>query len=110
MLLRSLRDLLVCSVTIREGQILTSHSYFPSLPQKGLDEEPSMENLWQQIFSAFIGFYYLDAPEKIPALIITNHPVDDQKTLQDALSQQRGKLCRLQVNPVVLNHVGWILH
>lgn len=86
-------------VTIRDGQILSSRSYFPSLPQYGLDEELSMETLWQQIFSAFIGFYYLDASEKIPALIITNHPVDNQKTLQEALSQQRGKSCKLQVNP-----------
>lgn len=86
-------------VTIRDGLIVASHNYFPSVPQKGLDEEFSMETLWQQIFGAFIGFYYLEDPEKIPALIITNHKVADQKAFQDALSQQRGNLCKLQINP-----------
>lgn len=86
-------------VTIREGQVLVSQSYFPSVPQTEFAEEPSMEDLWRQTFAAFIGFYYLDAPEKIPALIITNHSLDDHQSLQEALSQQRGKLCKIQVNP-----------
>jgi excinuclease ABC subunit C len=86
-------------VTIREGQVLASHSYFPSVPHKGLDDELSLDDLWQQTFAAFIGFYYLDAPEKIPALILTNHAVVSHQSSQDALSQQRGKLCKIQVNP-----------
>lgn len=86
-------------VTIREGQVLASRSYFPSVPQKGPDAELGMEDLWQQTFEAFIGFYYLDTPEKIPALIITNHALLDHQSLQEALSQQRGKTCKIQVNP-----------
>lgn len=86
-------------VTIREGQVLASHSYFPSIPQKGLDEELSMEDLWRQTFAAFVGFYYLDAPEKIPALIITNQKSPDHHSLQEALSQQRGKSCTIQSKP-----------
>lgn len=89
----------VMCVTIREGQVLTSKNYFPSLPQQGLDEDFEEDNLWQQIFAAFVGFYYLDAPEKIPAVIITNHQLQDRKTLENALSQQRGKLCQIKVNP-----------
>ncbi|AWN75206.1 TPA: excinuclease ABC subunit UvrC [Legionella anisa] len=86
-------------VTIREGQVLASHSYFPSVPQKGLEDELSMEDLWQQTFDAFVGFYYLDTPEKIPALIITNHDLLDHQSLHEALSQRRGKSCKIQVNP-----------
>lgn len=85
-------------VTIREGQVLASRSYFPTVP-KGLDEDLNIEDLWQQTFTAFVGFYYLDAPEKIPELIITNHKLQDHHSLQDALSQQRGKSCKIQVNP-----------
>lgn len=86
-------------VTIREGQVLASRSYFPSVPQKGLEDELNIDDLWQQTFDAFIGFYYLDVPEKIPALIITNHDLVDHQSLEEVLSQQRGKLCKIQVNP-----------
>ncbi|MGL5741631.1 MAG: excinuclease ABC subunit UvrC [Legionella sp.] len=86
-------------VTIREGQVVASHSYFPSVPQTGLDEDRSVDNLWQQIFAAFIGFYYLDTPEKIPALIITNHDLYDHNSLEESLTRQRGKSCKIQINP-----------
>lgn len=86
-------------VTIREGQVLASHSYFPSVPQKGLEDELDLEDLWQQTFDAFVGFYYLDSPEKIPALIITNHELVDHQSLEEILSEQRGKMCKIQVNP-----------
>lgn len=86
-------------VTVREGQVLASQSFFPSVPQKGFAEELSMSDLWQQTFDAFIGFYYLDTPERIPPLIITNHPLPDHQSLQEALTQQRGKSCKIQINP-----------
>jgi len=86
-------------VTIREGQVLASQCFFPSVPQKGLIEEVSMDDLWQQTFAAFIGYYYLDAPDRIPALIITDKLLTDHQSLQEALSQQRGKACKIQVNP-----------
>lgn len=86
-------------VTIREGQVLASNSFFPTVPYKALDETQESEELWQQTFEAFIGFYYLDTPERIPALIITNQDLKDHHALEDALSQQRGKSCKIQVNP-----------
>lgn len=86
-------------VTIREGQVIASHSFFPTVPFKGFDEELDNEELWQQTFEAFIGFYYLDNPDRIPKLIITNQSVVDHSTFEEALSQQRGKSCKLQVNP-----------
>ena len=86
-------------VTIREGQVLASQSFFPSVPQKGLDEELSIDDLWQQTFDAFIGFYYLDSPDRIPPLILTNHNLPAHQSLQEVLSEQLGKSCKIQVNP-----------
>ncbi len=85
--------------TIREGQVLSSTCYFPAIPSHSFDDESEMDELWQETFSAFISFYYLDNLERIPELIITNHAVADKQTLEQALSQQRGKLCKIQINP-----------
>jgi excinuclease ABC subunit C len=86
-------------VTIREGEVLASHSFFPTMPHKGFDEELGTEHLWQHTFEAFIGFYYLDSIERIPALIIINQSVIDHHALEDALSQKRGKSCKILVKP-----------
>lgn len=85
-------------VTIREGEVLASQRFFPSVPNQGLDSESSMEHIWQQTFEAFIGFYYLDNPERIPALIITHQPLIDQLALTEVLCQRRGKSCVIQCN------------
>ena len=86
-------------VSIRDGQVLASHSYFPVMPVNSFEEEVSRDNLWQQTFTAFISFHYLGHAEKIPALLITNHEVRDKQALEQALTQQRGKSCLIQVNP-----------
>lgn len=84
-------------ITIREGQVIASQNFFPSVPDNGLDMK--VDDLWQQTFEAFIGFYYLDNPERIPGLLITNQPLDDHTSLEEALSQRRGKACKIQINP-----------
>lgn len=87
-------------VTIRDGQVLASHNFFPSVPQRRFeDETEDYESAWQQTFEAFISFYYLDNPERIPALILTHHKLDDHEALEDALSLKRDKSCKIQVNP-----------
>lgn len=86
-------------VTVREGQVLSSRNFFPTVPHIGFEEESKSEDLWQKTFEAFIGFYYLDTPERIPALIITNQKLVDHCSLEEVLSQQRGKACKIQVNP-----------
>ncbi|KTD37494.1 excinuclease ABC subunit C [Legionella moravica] len=86
-------------VTIREGQVLASRSFFPSVPHKGLNEELDVEDLWQQTFEAFVGFYYLDSIDRIPALIITNKTLSDHHSLEEALTEKRGKACTIQINP-----------
>lgn len=86
-------------VTIREGQVLASRSFFPKVPAVNLEDEGNRDILWQQTFEAFIGFYYLESTERIPGLILTNHSVQELSLFEDSLSQQRGKACKIQVNP-----------
>ncbi len=86
-------------VTVREGQVLASRNFFPSVPDNGFDEESNSDALWQQTFEAFVGFYYLDNGERIPELILTNQALADHKVLEEALSEKRGKSCKIQINP-----------
>lgn len=84
-------------VTIREGQVIANQHFFPSVP--ALDEASENDSLWQQTFDAFVSFYYFDTPERIPALILTNQAVADQKSLEEILTKQRGKTCSLSIKP-----------
>lgn len=89
-------------VTIRDGQVLNSQAFFPSVPKGELVEDIS--DLWQQSFEAFIGFYYLDNPERIPPLIVTNHRLQDHQVLEELLTQtcvapRPNQPCKIQVNP-----------
>jgi len=86
-------------VTVRDGEVLASQSFFPIVPEQSLESEQNLESLWQQVFAAFIAYYYLDIPDRIPALILTNHPVDDSDVLQTTLSLLRGKSCQIQTKP-----------
>ena len=85
-------------VSIREGQVLSSTSFFPVVPELGFSDL-SVDELWEQTFSAFIGFHYLDHPEIIPAFLITHHAIKHKKALENALTQQRGTSCTIQTAP-----------
>ena len=87
-------------VTVRDGQVIASKNYFPSVPKQMFDEsDASEESLWQQVFEAFIAHYYLDTPERIPAQIISHQKVTDQVTIEAMLGELRGKKCQIQINP-----------
>jgi excinuclease ABC subunit C len=86
-------------VTVRDGQILANQSYFPSVPEQMFAEVAAEDELWQQVFSAFVAYFYMDTPERIPALILTDRTLADQETLQDMLTRLRGKQCRIQSTP-----------
>lgn len=87
-------------VTVRDGHVLTSQNFFPSVPRQGFAEtENDGQNLWQEVFTAFISFYYIDTPERIPALIISHHAVPERETLEQLLSELRGKNCQIQIQP-----------
>ncbi len=85
-------------VTVRDGEVLASQCFFPSVPQLSLDETDE-KSLWQHVFATFIAYYYIDTPERTPALILTNHDVDDRIALQTILSDLRGKSCQIQSKP-----------
>ncbi|AHE66395.1 excinuclease ABC subunit UvrC [Legionella oakridgensis] len=86
-------------VTVRDGQVMGNQSFFPSVPAEALEEDDGEASVWQQVFAAFIGYFYVDSPERIPPLILTNHPIEDQQALQATLSSLRGKTCRIQTKP-----------
>lgn len=91
-------------VTVRDGHVLASQSFFPSVPQSDLAEG---DDLWQQVFEAFISFYYLDRPERIPPLILTHQSMADLVILQEMLGKLRGKICQIQVKPRGIK-AGWL--
>jgi excinuclease ABC subunit C len=84
-------------VTVREGKVTASQSFFPSVPKTAIDE--NADDLRQQILEAFVAFYYVDAPERIPALLILDEPVADLKIIEKLLTELRGKNCTVQVYP-----------
>ncbi len=85
--------------TIREGQVLASTSFFPEVPEVRLDETQEIGALWHAVFEAFIGFYYLDYPERIPKLIITQQAHPEQNIWQQVLSEKSKQACKIQVAP-----------
>ena len=88
-------------VTVREGHVLASHAFFPSVPKHTLDDDET--TLWESVFAAFIAYYYMDMPQRIPALILINHSLNDHTAMQTMLSDLRGKACVIKSNPRGVN-------
>lgn len=87
-------------VTIRDGHVIASQSFFPAMPASYFDSEEQDDNdLRQQVLEAFIAYYYLDTPERIPALLILDKTVSDLPALTALLSELRKKECKIQTNP-----------
>ena len=93
-------------VTIRAGDVVASARFFPSVPVQSLDDIEE-KSLWQRVFLAFVASYYGDTPERIPALILTDNPVDSLEAMQAMLSEWRGKRCRIQSRPRGA-HARWL--
>lgn len=86
-------------VTVREGEVLASQSFFPSMPKQAwVDEsEEEEEDLWQEVLLSFIAYYYLDTPTRIPKLLIVDHPVADKETVEAMLSELRQSSCKIEM-------------
>ncbi|MFC3909177.1 excinuclease ABC subunit UvrC [Legionella dresdenensis] len=82
-------------VTVREGQVISSQSFFPVVPYSQLDED----DLRQEVLEAFVAFYYLDYSERIPALIILDQALPDLTMIEEMLSGVRGKNMTIQTKP-----------
>ena len=87
-------------VTIRDGQVLASQSFFPNVPKRRLEEEnDGNDRLWQEVFKAFILHHYIDVPDRIPKSLITNHGVEDKDALEQTLGSLKGKKCKILTKP-----------
>ena len=86
-------------VTVRDGQVLASQSFFPAVPRRSLMEDEDIDSIWQQVFEAFITYFYIEMPERIPALILTNRLVADAHALQTVLTNLRNKTCQIKARP-----------
>lgn len=76
-------------LTVREGQVVTSRTYFPTIPANASLEE---------IISAFISQHYLVGEShraSIPRELITAMPTPDDDMLADALSAAAGRAVQL---------------
>lgn len=82
-------------VSVRAGEVVSSQSFFPSVPQW----MGSSEEVWSAVFTAFIAHHYVDHPERIPELIISNQVFSDLAITQSMLRSLRGQPCRIQINP-----------
>jgi len=84
-------------VTVRDGQVVSSQSFFPSVPHSHLTTNDN--DLYQEIFETFIAFYYVEFPERIPALIVLDERVTDLDAIIKVLSQLRAKNMTIQPRP-----------
>ena len=83
-------------VSVRDGQVIDSTSFFPQVPKLALDDD---DDLRQQVFDAFIAFYYLERPERIPSVLIVDERLPELSLTSELLTQLRGKKCHVQISP-----------
>ncbi len=81
-------------VQIRQGDVIASDHYFPTVPTESFVNDTE---LWQQVFTAFLAQHYVDDPERIPKQILTDRDVTEKEVLQSVLSTVRGKPCSIKV-------------
>ena len=77
-------------VSVREGKVIASDVFFPKIPN--MDWYASEEQIWQEIFSDFVSYYYSERLNQIPKTILTSHPVTDLDMLSSFLGH-----CQIQV-------------
>ena len=98
-------------VSIREGQVIASQHFFPSVPKMTFDEngddDESLSLLQQQVLEAFIAFFYVETPQRIPSLIILDKGISQLSLLTTLLTELRGKPCRIQNRPRGAN-ANWL--
>lgn len=86
-------------VTVRDGHVIASQSFFPVLPPVEAFATDYEQSLPQQILEAFIAFYYMDMPERIPPLIILDKSISDTGVIERLLAELSGRACCIQINP-----------
>lgn len=92
---------------IRGGENLGCESFFPSIPQESI--YVSDDEIWQEIFIAFIAFYYLDSPHRIPRQIYTDQKVHERNSLESMLKEVKGSRCNIKtvMRGVALDYISF---
>lgn len=91
----------VVCVSVRQGEVIGHHRFFPSMPKNALDDD--LDALWQSVFTTFLHHYYLSMPQRIPKVIVTDRSIDSKEALQLLLNQSRGRQCMIQTKPRGIN-------
>lgn len=84
-------------ISIRDGSVLSNQRFFPILPPT--ESEITPDFLLEQVFEAFVNFYYLEAPGRIPDEIILANAIQDYAPIAALLSDFAEKKCRIVVKP-----------
>ncbi len=71
-------------VSIREGKVIVSDVFFPKIPN--IDWYASLDEIWQEIFSDFVSYYYSEHPAQIPKCIITSRSIEHIQMLRSFLN------------------------
>ena len=72
-------------MTVRQGKVVGSKSYYPKMP---------IEMTEAELLSSFVAQFYLNGRE-LPKAIITNHELDDSAALLEAIIEITGKKTEL---------------
>lgn len=83
---------------VREGHVVGSQAFFPKVPDM-LWEEETHEEAERVVLEAFIGFYYLDMPQKIPSCLILEKNFPQLPTIAAMLKEVHGKPCEIKIHP-----------
>lgn len=83
-------------VRVRNGEILDCEKFFPTMPELEISAN-SDDDLIQQIFNGFIGFYYLEVPERIPKTIVTDCKITASNDLEKLLFAAASRKCSIKI-------------
>ena len=82
----------VIRVCIRDGKVMASETFFPKIPNR--DWYDSDDDVWQEVFSYFVSYYYAQHPRQIPELIISSREIRDASLLSQVLQDASGHRCQ----------------
>lgn len=94
------------SVRVRQGEVIANETFYPKVPRTEWLVPDEM--LWEQVFTAFVGHYYFEMPDRIPRMIVTNHDIKEKEMLQTALTSLRGERSQIMVHPRSMKMRRWL--
>jgi excinuclease ABC subunit C len=96
----------IIRVVVREGKVLASDLFFPKIPN--IDWYVDEEEIWQEIFSDFVSYYYSEHSQQIPPCILTSKKVIDERMLLTLLEDLSHHRCQFLV-PTRGQKKDWLL-